>query len=136
MAASTPVSQEDIVRAHQALAVWHTQILAAEERLDVHEIKRQKNYKAYTCGHATWLKFQRTRIEQEKMRHSRRVRDLEKGEKKETVEDAKNSKAIALSSEEAEEGFKWLEELIFRLDEVEKRVDDDLKKHLAMKEQN
>jgi hypothetical protein len=52
------------------------------------------------------------------------------------VEDAKNSKAIALSLEEAEEGFKWLEELIFRLDEVEKRVEDDLKQRLAMREQN
>jgi hypothetical protein len=119
MAAPTLIDQ-DLTRAHQALARWHTQIVVADERLTASELKCQKYYKGYSYIHVQGIKRVHEVLEEEKVQHSTRVRDLE-WEGEEAVEDAKKRMAIALSLKEAEEGVSELEALVLFLDEVEKR---------------
>jgi hypothetical protein len=119
MAAPTPIDEE-LIRARQALARWHTQIVAAEERVAASELKCQKYHKAYSYIHVQWIKRARKFLEKEKIQHGTRVRDLEWEGEEAIEEDAKKRMAIALSLKEAEEGVSSLEALVLEIDEVEK----------------
>ena len=76
MAAPTPIDQ-DLTGVRQALARGHTQIVVTDEQLTASELKCQKYYKEYSYIHVQGIKRVRKVLEEEKIHHSTRVRDLE-----------------------------------------------------------